>query len=108
MIDWNRIDELRAEIGAEDFCEVAGIFLQEIGDVIATMQQDAPVASLAEQMHFVKGGALNLGFTAVAALASDGEALANAGRTVDVGAMANSFEASKAAFLDRMGEERAA
>ena len=29
MIDWNRISELQADIGADEFDEIVGLFLEE-------------------------------------------------------------------------------
>ena len=31
MIDWQRVNELRDEVGAEDFEEVVDLFLEEVG-----------------------------------------------------------------------------
>ena len=35
MIDWARVDELRAEIGAEDFAEVAALFFDEADSLLS-------------------------------------------------------------------------
>ena len=54
-------------------------------------------------MHFLKGGALNLGFADFAAVCSAGELAAAAGneRSVDIRLAVRIYGASKAAFLAR-------
>lgn len=64
MIDWTRVAELRAEIGAEDFDEVAELFLMEVEDTLSRLSRaSADVTQMQELLHFLKGSALNLGFS---------------------------------------------
>lgn len=80
MIDWTRVAELRDEIGPEDFAEVAELFLMEVEDTLsrlASAQDDAP--QLQELMHFLKGSALNLGFSDLANTCSAAEKTAATG-----------------------------
>lgn len=74
MIDWTRVAELRDEIGPEDFSEVAELFLMEVEDTLArlTSAQSDP-AQMQELMHFLKGSALNLGFSNLAEICSTAE-----------------------------------
>ncbi|MDJ0822161.1 MAG: Hpt domain-containing protein [Paracoccaceae bacterium] len=82
MIDWNRALELRAEIGAEDFDEVVELFLTEVEGTLDQLDDGlANARVMEEQMHFLKGAALNLGFSAVSTLCQSGEAAAAAGKT---------------------------
>ena len=37
MIDWTRVEELRNEIGPEDFAEVAELFLMEVEDTLSRL-----------------------------------------------------------------------
>ena len=37
MIDWDRVSELRDEVGAEDFLEVVEMFLDEVNEEIDTI-----------------------------------------------------------------------
>lgn len=74
MIDWNRVTELRDEIGAEDFADVAEIFLEEVDEEIAKIGQPDYDGDLAADFHFLKGGALNLGFADFATLCGNAEA----------------------------------
>jgi HPt (histidine-containing phosphotransfer) domain-containing protein len=93
MIDWDRVKELRFEIGAEDFVEVVGLFLEEADECIARIAPDNGAKALAADLHFLKGAALNLGFAALSGLCQEGERRASAGDTdVDV-------EAVRAAYL---------
>ncbi len=64
MIDARRIDELRDEVGNDDLAEVIDLFCEEVEEVLATLDQIATV----EQLHFLKGSALNIGLSEVSAL----------------------------------------
>lgn len=79
MINWDRVNELRDEIGSEDFSEVAEIFLEEVDEVIARLKSSPDPATLEQDLHFLKGSALNLGFAALSKLCADGEARAAGG-----------------------------
>ena len=105
MIDWARVAELRDEIGPEDFDEVVELFLTEVDGAIDLLESAAgnPVVT-AEQMHFLKGAALNLGFGAVSDLCQKGEKAAFAGdaEAVPFGAVRATFEQSKMQFLQEL------
>ena len=103
MIDWNRSDSLRAEIGPEDFREVVELFLEEVDEVVMRLRLAPDPARFEEDLHFLKGSALNLGFTALGDLCAQGEREAAAGRpiAVDIAAVIALYEASKQAFLAR-------
>ena len=73
MISWSRVEELREEIGDEDFSEVSQMFLEEVEEVIARLKKNPNPASLEEDLHSLKGSALNLGFEALSNLCQDGE-----------------------------------
>ncbi len=81
MIDWQRVAELREEIGAEDFAEVVDLFLTEVEGAIAQLFGPEGEALVTEdQMHFLKGAALNLGFKALSDLCRKGEQAAASGQ----------------------------
>ncbi len=86
MIDWTRVEELRNEIGPEDFAEVAELFLMEVEDTLSrlgTAKNDAP--QMQELMHFLKGSALNLGFSQLADICSTEEvSAANGNLQIDI------------------------
>lgn len=101
MIDWSRVSELRDEIGAEDFEEVAALFLEEVSFSIAALGDGCRRArDLEEAMHALKGAALNLGFAALADLCLAGERAAAKGdmRAVLPHEVRTVFEASVADF----------
>ena len=100
MIDWNRIAELRDEVGAEDFEEVLDLFMSEVEDCLAQLDGTASAQKLEEDMHFLKGSALNLGFRAFAELCQNGETASAQGNTdaVDVAHVQTLFTASKSEF----------
>jgi len=61
MIDWARVDELRTDLGAEDFDEITALFLEEVEGRLETLM-DSQGVRLVEDLHFLKGSAANLGF----------------------------------------------
>ena len=103
MIDWDRVEELRSEVGAEDFADIALLFLSEVYGVAALLAAGADLATLEGDLHFLKGGALNLGFARLAALAAAGERQAAAGTPVDLAALLDCYAGSRAEFLARTG-----
>lgn len=106
MIDWPRVTELREEVGAEDFEEVVEIFLEEVEEVIGKLQ-DGDRSQLEQDLHFLKGSALNLGFSDFSELCLDGERKSAQGGAddVDLPAIITKFQASKSAFLTGMSEK---
>lgn len=111
MIDWSRVNELVEEIGAEDFDEVVTLFLEEVGTAITALESAAtdPV-QVEEQMHFLKGAALNLGFESLARLCMKGEKAAAENRpdVVSPGEVRDCFTASCALFEKDRGDKLAA
>jgi HPt (histidine-containing phosphotransfer) domain-containing protein len=109
MIDWERVKELRAEIGAEDFGEVAVMFLEEADEAVGRLSQQLSAKAVEADLHFLKGAALNLGFDALSGLCQDGERRAAAGDTdIDLEAVRAAYFASKAAFENGMDQAFAA
>ncbi|WP_434289737.1 Hpt domain-containing protein [Celeribacter sp. SCSIO 80788] len=103
MIDWNRVAELRDEVGAEDFREVVDLFLEEVDEAIARMQSMPDTASLEQDLHFLKGSSLNLGFAAFSALCRDGERAAREGRSeiINMVEIFESYARSRSEFVSR-------
>lgn len=101
MIDWRRIDELQAEIGPDGFAEVVELFLEEVEEVVTRLRMAPDPARFAADMHFLKGGAWNLGFTVFGNLCDDVEKKAAAGKPdeIDLFRILDSYFASKEAFL---------
>lgn len=105
MLDWDRINELKDEVGAEDFREVVAMFLEEVEDTMVRMISVSDMTTLEEDMHFLKGSALNLGFAHFSNLCQAGELAAKNGQaeTVYLDEVYESYAASKAQFQDRFG-----
>jgi HPt (histidine-containing phosphotransfer) domain-containing protein len=105
MIDWGRVETLFEEIGEEDFFEVVQIFLEESDSVIARLETAPDPDLYEEDLHFLKGSALNLGFSDLAALCQVGERQAAAGSAdcIDIGPILQCYGASVTAFAKRGG-----
>ena len=73
MIDWGRIEELRSEVGDEDFAEIAELFLGEIAEAVEELPALTDPAARSDALHGMKGSAMNLGFTTLAQLCAQGE-----------------------------------
>lgn len=104
MIDWDRLTRLRSEIGDEDFAEVAEMFVVEIGEALARLAA-RPGTATAEDFHFLRGSAANLGFAGFADACSAAESAVDGGRPVDLPALAALFEASLAETANALGLE---
>lgn len=104
MIDWRRVEELREEIGADGFAEVADMFLDEAEGAVQALLRGIPAEEVEGQLHFLKGSALNLGLSDLAAICQEGErrAAAGDGALVDVAQVASVYRAARAGLLGGM------
>ncbi|MGC8201235.1 Hpt domain-containing protein [Aliiroseovarius sp. PTFE2010] len=102
MIDWQRVEELRNEVGSEAFNEVVELFLEEVDETIARLRSDPDLSTLEEDLHFLKGSALNLGLTVFSLLCQKGEQMSASGHPedVDVSVVVETFDESRAAFVE--------
>lgn len=102
MIDWQRVDELKSEVGEEDFSEIVDLFLAEVEEVVERFSTSPDPGRLLDDLHFLKGSAVNLGFSEFARLCRSGERLAAEGRGAEVclAGLAESFARSRGAFGD--------
>ena len=101
MIDWTRVNELRDEIGHEDFNEVVEMFLEEVEGIIERIQSSPDTGTYEADLHALKGCALNLGFESFARVCQDGEKLAAKGQesSIDLPSVFASFSSSKSDFF---------
>ncbi len=101
MIDWERVNELRGEVGSDDFLEVVDLFLEEVEEVVERLRASPDVSKLESELHFLKGSALNLGFRALGDLCGQGEKLAreNQIEKFDLAALLRTFDQSMAEFM---------
>ncbi|MBE1286006.1 MAG: Hpt domain-containing protein [Rhodobacteraceae bacterium] len=104
MIQWDRVAELREEVGSEDFDEVVEIFLEEVDEVTDRLRTSPDLQSLEQDLHFLKGSALNLGFHAFSELCQDGEQMSALGQAhdVDLTAIILQYEKSRSVFLSEL------
>lgn len=100
MIDWERANELRDEVGAEDFAEVFEMFLTEVEEVMVRLIAAPSEATMEEDLHFLKGSALSLGFSHFSNLCQIGETAAANGQAgdIDMDKIYESYAASKTEF----------
>jgi hypothetical protein len=105
MIDWDRLQDLRDEIGDDDLSEVIAMFLDEADEVIARLSGGVPAERISAEMHFLKGSALNLGFTRLAELCQLAETTATGGET---GPVVECYLTTRGAFLDGLKRSLAA
>ena len=110
MIDWARVNDLRSEIGDDDFLEVVAMFLEETDEVVANLDGSPDIDQIESRLHFLKGSALNLGLCDLAALCQNGEkssAMGN-GLSVDLREVTASYRAAKSLLLASFGGSKAA
>lgn len=99
MINWKRVETLRAEIGDADLDEVVTLFLEEVEEVLDRLPRPAPPRQREADLHFLKGSALNLGFADLAAACQRDEARAARGENIDPKPIIGLYSASKRAFM---------
>jgi len=102
MINWDKINMLRDDIGEEDFPLVVDIFIEEVSEIIDTLRTAPRAETLGADLHALKGSALNLGFETFAQLCQIGETAAASGKadTIDLPPILECYDASKAIFLE--------
>ena len=110
MICWDRVNELRDEVGAEDFAEVVEIFIEEVDEVMDRLRADPDPSTYEAELHFLKGSALNLGFQELADLCSAGEKTAGGPpqNSIDMTIVIRAYEKSLAEFNNGQQHSNAA
>lgn len=106
MIDWERIHGLRDDIGPDGFAEVLCAFLEETDAAVARLTSVG--AALERELHFLKGSALNLGLTELAAACVAAERDVARGQTPDLGELGSLYALSRAELQDGLADSRAA
>ena len=104
MIDWDRVNTLREEVGKEDFDEIVALFLEEVDASIVRLKEQPDPDSLGADLHFVKGSAAGLGFAAFVTQCQIGETQCAQGEVdqVDLTGILDCYQASKRHFLEKM------
>ncbi|WP_176250295.1 MULTISPECIES: Hpt domain-containing protein [unclassified Sulfitobacter] len=104
MIDWAQINTLRDDVGKEEFAEIIDIFIEEVESVFERLRTTPDLKNLGDDLHFLKGSALNLGFSTFSEQCQQGEANSAAGRAdqVDIPTILSAYYESKAEFLSAL------
>lgn len=102
MIDWAHLYGLRADIGSDVFSEVIGLFLAEADGAMELLAQ--PECDIPLILHMLKGSALAVGLTELAAQCGDGERRAAAGAMPQLGRAAEVYRESRSALLLGLGQ----
>lgn len=97
MIDRERLEDLRADIGEEDFADIAFIFVAEITEHLDRLA-DNPASATAGDFHFLRGSAANMGFVAMVEACRRAETACLDGAPPDIGTVAARFSESLAAI----------
>lgn len=93
MIDWTRLNDLRADIGEADFADVAKLFVTEMRDRLVALATH-PAAATSEDFHFLRGSAANLGLSDMVAACNAAESACKTGTSPDITAVADAFAAA--------------
>ena len=80
MINWNQVHSLKQDVGDEDFDEVLALFFEEVEEAIRRLRQPVETARLADELHFLKGAAMNLGFQSLSDCCRSGEEAVQQGK----------------------------
>jgi len=102
-VDWARISELRADIGEEDFADVAILFVSELTECLDGLSAN-PSAARASDFHFLRGSAANLGFVALVDACQQAEMACESGGAADVAKVRAAFDAAMAEVVPKMPE----
>lgn len=103
MIDWTRLQDLRHDIGDDDFAAVACLFVAEIDEHLSRLLA-APGTAQASDFHFLRGSAANLGFDALAEACARAEACCGTAAPPDIAGLADIFAASMALVAPQIPE----
>ncbi|MDD9923366.1 MAG: Hpt domain-containing protein [Boseongicola sp.] len=100
MLDFDRLDELKKEVGEEDFHDILSLFFEEFEESLAQLITASP-SQQSETLHFLKGSAMNIGLSKVSELCRTGEEALKAGATsVDPVKIQDAYDASRSALLE--------
>lgn len=99
MIDWARVEELRGEVGEDAFDEVLDLFLEEVDEAMGRLDANATADSLAADLHFVRGSALNLGLKDFCTICRGLELQLAEGEAVDLAPLLDAYAESKATLV---------
>lgn len=104
MIDWNHVNELRDDVGADDFGEVVALFLEEVDEIVTRLSTTPDLRLLEADFHAVKGCAQGLGFSAFAQLCQVAERLCSSDQLAEINfdEILRSYRDSRRLFLEQL------
>lgn len=105
MIDWHRVNELRSEVGEEDFPEIVTVFLEEVDEVIGRLSDTSASTAAPDDMHFLKGSANTLGFSEMAELCRKGEIVPKDGQATQIAPVIDAYHRERAELFEQSGLE---
>ena len=105
LIEWDRVAELREEVGEDDFRHVVALFLEEVEDVLSRICGTPGCTQLECDLHLIKSSALTLGFAGLAEVCRSGEAMAARQQCegIDLAQVASVYHQSKTEFIAEIG-----
>ena len=97
MICWNRVQELKEEVGEEDFAEIVSLFLEETEAALGQLREATDAEEVGALLHSLKGSALNLGFEEMSRLCHEGAGASAGGPAwpAELARILKAFEESK-------------
>ena len=110
MIDWDRVAQLREEVGEDDFQDVVSMFFDEVSGEIETLSTKLTAQEIEIKLHFLKGAALNLGLDKFAKLCGNGESMARNGDAsgIDLDAILTCYQDTSHLFFATLSGTAAA
>ncbi|MDO9639050.1 MAG: Hpt domain-containing protein [Pseudotabrizicola sp.] len=105
MIDWQIANDLKQAIGPEVFEEVVTVFFQETDSTLNRLLGATTADAMKSELHFMKGSALNLGFSDLAQICQRLESRAEAGESdLPLAQVKTIYSASQDEFSRRRAE----
>ncbi len=103
MLDWNRINELRGEVGDDEFQLILELLLDEVEGAMMRLSPGDPLR-LETHLHFLKGCAWNLGFADFGNLCDEAERRVAGSRSADISidSLLVSYSQSKQALMQQL------
>lgn len=100
MINMDRISELRDEVGSDDLAEVIQMFCEEVEETLNRISRMSG-SDVQEDLHFLKGSALNIGLDEVGKLCQEAESALELDATSqpDVESISEAFQSARARLL---------
>lgn len=108
MIDWNRVRELREEVGEQEFRPILELFLDEMETISFRLASDDP-ARMEIDFHFLKNCARNLGLMDFARICEEAErqVISGGAQMMRLDEIRESYARTKSLFMHGLAAETA-